>query len=940
MLNIDWLLSIITIGAMAITTALAAGSGSILDKGESEFGIGSSFTFNLSNSNQVLTSLSSKTSSPFQFLPRPLLNDRATPGYYHIGDIDLRWKISGDSTWNDVSSALDRSEVIPINPPPPNTFASADLTRSLALGANVDQASLPFTVQRTWSGLNDDTLVLTFNVTANAGKDVEFGGIGFAQTYYNDWSGLSSDDTYNNCVISDPAIHSDGGYVQINRVNGASPSLLVTSMNDQSFRTPLVQWRNIRAQNGGNPTIYTDNTGLSITNEGHYRWMVATAGFTSEDENNAKDNGVQRGDDWIEPSSITVKSGTSRIFALRFFLANDGPRGIQTSLQSHNVPVITGVPSMVLRQGGDTNDLLVQYGSDATVSDIYPANAISVQDKGKNNGVQTLTLKPSENAFGRVRITLTFADGLIEIVHAFIIKSPSDTLSGYGSVMTSNAYYTREDDYFGRYGVMTYDHVKQAIVLDANAAWVAGQGDEGGSAYMGVFMKQQSYPVKDEISKLEQFLNKTIYGQLQYREGANSSNVRKALFYYDANDVNAAPYYSSSVNHDGTWSYDEAHRVDRAYDYPHVCIAWWSLYRTARYHQDLTTGSWQFYLEGAFNTIMAMFNKTSEWDASYYTRFGLMEGSMFEAVLFDLQREGWTDQANAVDEKMHARETVWNSETNPFGSEMPWDSTGQEEVYTWLRHYGDFEKADYTIATITAIQGLIAHWAYGGTNRRYWDFMYTASLARIERMGHHYESSLSAIPLLDAFRRNPKDIFLLQSAYAGLEGSLTGIQQSGAPSTGFHLWPDAMQWDAWSGDSALGMFGHLFSTGAYVINDGSLGGWRGFRAEITQQDTSIIAKPTDTLRQRIFIASHGAYLTLDAGYFCNVSFDSKDQSQIKVEFCSTNDQYTQNAFLRIEMPAGGSATYTAPSGTKTFLGAYEIPLSTSENSVLILTKSG
>lgn len=925
---------------MASNSATAAGSGSILDKGETSFDIGSAFTFNLSTSNQVLTGLSSKNSSPFQFLARPLLNDRATPGFYHIGDIDLRWRITGDSTWNDVSSALDRSAVVPVTPAPANTFASADLTPSLALGANIDQSALPFTVQRSWSGLNDDTLVLTFNVSANGGKDVEFGGIGFAQAYYNNWSGLSIDDTYDYCVVADPAIHSDGGYIQINRVSGASPSLLVAAMNDQSTRTPLVQWRNIRSQDGGNPTLYTDNTGVTFTNEGHYRWMVATAGFTSDDENSAKNNGVQRGDDWIDPSSITVKSGTSRIFALRFFLSNDGPRGIQSNLQTHNVPVVTGVPSMVIRQGGDTNDLLVQYGSDATVSDISPANAVTVQDKGKNNGVQTFTLTPAEDAFGRVRITLTFADGLVEVVHAFIIKSPSDTMSGYGSVMTTDAYYTREDDYFGRYGVMTYDHIKQEIVLDANSAWIAGQGDEGGSAYMGVFMKQQSYPNKGEVAKLEQFLNRTIYGQLQYREGANSSNVRKSLFYYDANDANAAPYYSSSVNHAGTWGYDEAHKVDRAYNYPHVCIAWWSLYRTARYHQDLTTGSWEYYLDGAYNTIMAMFNKTSEYDASYYTRFGLMEGSMFEAVLLDLQREGWTEQANAVDEKMHARETNWNSEANPFGSEFPWDSTGQEEVYTWLRHYGDFEKADYTIATLTAIQGLIAHWAYGGDNRRYWDFLYSASLARFERMGHHYESALSAIPLLDAFRRNPKDIFLLQSAYAGLEGSLTGIQQSGAPSTGFHLWPDAMQWDAWSGDSALGMFGHLFSTGAYVINDASLGGWRGFRAEVTQQDSSISAKPTDTLRQRVFIASHGAYITLDAGYICSASFDSQDTTQIKVELCSSDDQSTQNAYLRIEMPAGGSATYNAPSGTKTFLGAYEIPLSTSGNTVLILTRSG
>ena len=35
---------------------------------------------------------------------------------------------------------------------------------------------------------------------------------------------------------------------------------------------------------------------------------------------------------------------------------------------------------------------------------------------------------------------------------------------------------------------------------------------------------------------------------------------------------------------------------------------------------------------------------------------------------------------------MRTRATRWDSEETPFGSEMAWDSTGQEGVYYWSKY--------------------------------------------------------------------------------------------------------------------------------------------------------------------------------------------------------------------------------------------------------------
>ena len=65
-----------------------------------------------------------------------------------------------------------------------------------------------------------------------------------------------------------------------------------------------------------------------------------------------------------------------------------------------------------------------------------------------------------------------------------------------------------------------------------------------------------------------------------------------------------------------------------------------------------------------------------------------MEVTIFLLLLDDLQREGWNDKAHILESAMRERVEHWVSLNYPFGSEMPWDSTGQEEVYTWSKYFG------------------------------------------------------------------------------------------------------------------------------------------------------------------------------------------------------------------------------------------------------------
>ena len=143
-----------------------------------------------------------------------------------------------------------------------------------------------------------------------------------------------------------------------------------------------------------------------------------------------------------------------------------------------------------------------------------------------------------------------------------------------------------------------------------------------------------------------------------------------------------------------------------------------------------------------------------------YNQFGLMAGSVWLELLGDLKREakrattgvaGWVGQAfDAITLFMKSRANAWASETFPFGSEMPWDSTGQEEVYLWCKWFGLDTAAAKTLNAVLAYTPRIPSWAYHGNARRYFDFLVYGGETGLlpfgtEREFHHYGAPLNAL---------------------------------------------------------------------------------------------------------------------------------------------------------------------------------------------------
>jgi len=869
------------------------------------------FMLSLQQTSQTLVSLAPKAAKDgFDFAPSNRFIQRLGDGAYRIGDLDLRIRAVGSDAWSDYSTAFKRTKVTPLKVK--GAIAAADITSSLGAG-------FPLKVTRTWSVIGGK-LVLRYTLT-NPGKTaIEIGGLGLPMVFDNIITGRHLDDAHETASFYDPYVGKDAGYLQVNRLNGAGPSLLVLPEKNTPFELykPILNERNADKS----LKIYNDPEQRNMTFEGFYDWMVASKGFADTDW-----KGVQQ---WNEPTSLVLKAGESRTIGVRFVLS-PSIREIETTLMQNGRPVVVGLPGYVVPTDMDA-ELFVHSAQAVKSVSVFPegALAVSAAQKAKDGWVKYAVNGKTD---GRARMTLTYADGSVQTVHYLVTRPEQQVVADMGHFLTTKQWYENPSDPFKRSpSIMGYDRDENHIITQDNRVWISGLSDEGGAgSWLATIMKQLDNPVPEEVAKFERFADTTLWGQIQVPDGPDKYGVHKSVMFYDPKTMPEGTYDPKlNWNTWSAWDREGAADLGRSYNYPHVAAAWWTLYRLGRYHDGLVTKeTWQTYLTRAAETTKAMMTK-----APYYTQFGQMEGDVFVYILQDLKREGFTDEAAEIEAMMKGRADIWKTLKYPFGSEMPWDSTGQAEVYMWSRYFGDEKAADVTREVILAYDPTIPHWGYNGSARRFWDFLYAGKQSRIERQLHHYGSSLNAVPLFDAYRANPTDFHLLRVAYGGLMGSLTNIDSEGFGAAAFHSFPDAMHWDGMNGDYGMSFFGHAVASAAYLVDHPTFG-WVGFGGNVSQADGVITLQPKDSARNRIFIAPAALWLTLDAGKFTAAAYDP-ETGRVAVTLAPA-DAHTPTAYLNVKTTTATGKAYTANAQTER--GAYVIQLDANATTIELTPKA-
>lgn len=869
-----------------------------LDRGFREFSAGG-FVLRLVDASQTMAGLITADEG-FDFTPSDYLERRSRNNLYHIGDITMRLRTGDSGEWIQYSTAAARMPVESLITGE-NVFAAADL-------ANTLPDDIPLQVMRYWE-IHEDMPVMRFELTNNSRMPVEIGSLGIPMIFNNILHDKSLEEAHASCVFYDPYMGMDAGYLQVSPLHGRGKVLLVVPHGN----TPFEAW---------NPLL-DDPTPRGVTFEGFHEWMVHSKAHAVDEWSGAVP--------WNKPSSTILDPGESVSYGIKFILA-ESLRKIEQTLAENKRPVAVGIPGYVLPEGSEYR-LFVNYNEKVLSADVEPPGALFVaEDDPAPNGWKRFNV--TGNKWGRARLTLTYENGLQQSINYKVIKPEKEVVSDLGRFLTNEQWYENQSDPFGRSpSVITFDYETMSPVLEDSRAWIGGLSDEGGAgSWLAAIMKQLMLPEKDELEKMRRFYHETLWGGIQYNEGEKKYGVRKSLFFYEPDKMPPGTY-SEHINYDSwaAWSREEAESTVRSYNYPHVAAAHWVFYRLSRNHEGhVSEMSWDWYLANACRTAIAMMEQ-----APHYARFGQMEGTIFLMILLDLHREGMTELAEKLQAVIKERADLWESLSYPFGSEMPWDSTGQEEVYAWSKYFGYHDRALVTLDAILAYMPTLPHWGYNGSARRYWDFLYAGKLKRIERQLHHYGSALNATPVLSEYRDNPDDLYLLRVGHAGSMGALANITREGFAPAAFHSFPSTLEIDGINGDYGPGFFGYSMNSGTYVLDHRELG-LLSFSGKVSREGPVISVTPTSASRSRVYLGDLGLFLTLDAGRFSKVEYNSSNNTVIVFLDPATAD--TQHARLRIEQPAHreGIGTYS-PSGSFVYeREAYLILLENRETKVELI----
>ncbi|MDA3880520.1 MAG: DUF5695 domain-containing protein [Prolixibacteraceae bacterium] len=842
----------------------------------------------LVNSSQTAAKLKAAKTS-FDFTPNDRLENRAGNGYYHLGDINLRVRSIGQSEWIAFSSAEKRQAVEKIEPNNASVLAAASLKSMLP-------KDFPLELKRFWQK-KDDHLVLRFQLKNTADGEVEIGALGIPMIFNNNIDRKSLDEAHAENVFFDPYIGGDAGYLQVARLNGQDEVLLVLPWK----KSPFEAYR----------PLLDDPTRRGITFEGFHEWMILSKAYA--------DNEWKESEQWNEPTSKILAPGESYEVGLEFVLASE-IRSIEETLLQHQQPVAVGVPGYILPMDVE-GKLFIKHNSKVKSISVEPSRALKVKAVNTTPNAW-IEYAVSAKKWGRARVEIEYADGKKQSINYKVIKPESEVVADNGNFLTTEQWYENDDDLFGRSpSVITYDYDVKRKVLEDSRAWICGLSDEGGAgAWLNAVMKQFVQPDPAQVEQLELFVNNTMWGGIQYSEGENKYGVRKSMFYYEPDSVPAGTY-SDTINYNtwAAWSKKDAESVGRSYNYPHVAAAHWVMYRLGRNYEGLVKQrSWQWYLEHAYHTAIAMVEQ-----APHYAQFGQMEGTIFLLVLNDLKAEGMDEMAKQLETAMKVRASHWASLNYPFGSEMPWDSTGQEEVYMWSRYFGFDQKALVTLNAILAYMPTVPHWAYNGNARRYWDFLYGGKYSRIERMIHHYGSALNAIPVLHEYKLQPDDFYLLRVGYGGMMGALSNITQDGFAPCASHSFPSSLWNDGISGDYGPGYFGYAVNSSSYLTKHDEFG-WLSFGANISEKKDLVNMEITSASKSRVFIAPEKLWITLDAGSIRSLNYNPKT-GDVQVTLEKGND-FTPKAYVHVESFGSDNANFDVENITKNERGLYETKL--------------
>jgi len=549
-----------------------------------------------------------------------------------LGNVIMKYQSSGSTSWRSVLTASPSGVASTIN------FTSPDGTQYVSHYVITNGLSGSFVLESVFT-FQQDGLRWSLNLTNLASQSVVIGDLALPLPMNTAFSSITSS------TMKHSFISGSDSFIFWMRPDSVGPYLLMTP----DANTKLEYWDVL---NGYEVYIHSYVAGTN-----------AAAQFPTV---------TTQGQHWRQPNtSLTLAAGGSQNYGFKFQWASDYDAIRQALVNNgkvdvHVVPGMT-VPTNLFAQ--------IALGTTQTISSVTAEFPVQTQ-------IQFLgTTNVSANSYhvyqvqfsklGENELTINYG-GNQTMYLEFFVTEPLETLIKKRAAFLVKTQIITNKWYSGLFcdlnmndGVLLTPDYHDTLGNSFQVYEIASD-DAGESRPAYLAEKETVFPVQSEVSALDYYITNFVWGGLQ-----RATNETYSYAIYGVPD-----WHTLRTNNNLS--------IGRGYDYPHLIVMYYGMYRLAKNHPEIKTAlSANTYLQRAWGTAMAMWS----YGGSQATQVGLMNEVVIPDVIDALQAEGMTNQAASLRTNWEAKVNYYvGGNADLFASEYAFDATGFESQEAYAKY--------------------------------------------------------------------------------------------------------------------------------------------------------------------------------------------------------------------------------------------------------------
>ena len=547
-----------------------------------------------------------------------------------FGQLRLAWKQAGDTA----SAALETAEQWTETPP---EYRS----REVCYAATAEAGPLGVSVSYR---LAEGCMVQEFRVRNRSGEPLELLDAGFpfpCNTHFA-W-GVSASDK----VIGHHFIAGHGSHLLFVRCDGAGPYLLALPENGTSLEYFTLSGRNRQDRTY---TAYALSAEASRSAREKHTRMPAPG------------------------SSKTLAAGEEISFAFRYVWTSD-VEDTRKKMVEYGLVDSEFLPGLTVPSGTAVSLALTSRWDDLKLVFPYPGET-ECKEEEPQGGRHIYRLRFRHAGENIVRVE--YANGRWTTLTFFVTLPVPQMIEKRGAFIAAHQHNDPSKWYNGllaewnnETGVLlgpdNYDLIKGWRIYEVTC------DDPGLGKPAFLSGKLAEYPDHDQIAALDRYVEHFVWGGLQCTEEEEFPYALYGIPDWKQNRDSADPGLRGKLH------------IWRIYDYPHIFLMYYNLYRIARDYPDAPLSHpKELYLKRAYKTAVAMFTVPMELDRWDAIKTGLYNELTIEDILRDLRREGMESEASRLERHWDRKVKYFATEcTDIFGSEYPFDTTGFESTHAF-----------------------------------------------------------------------------------------------------------------------------------------------------------------------------------------------------------------------------------------------------------------